>query len=407
MADFAPQARQSQRFLLLYALAWAGSAIAYVPFLTILLPVRVSNLAGQGADVSWLAYIAFAGAIAASVGNIGFGYLSDITGNRRGWAWAGLLLSSVLLVATGAATGLGSLIVLVVCWQLSLNMMLAPLAAWAGDTVPDAQKGLLGGLLAFAPGLGALSGAAVTMNGLASADTRLWLVALMVIACVVPLLVAGAPLPVMEAVGAVAKPDAQAAKPQAQAAKPQGRDGVVLRMWLARLAVQIAEAALFAYLFFWFRAIDPAVSDNLTARVFSVVLVLSAPAALLAGRWADTRNRPLVPLVACAAISAAGLVGMSLSRTLPAATIAYALFGLATSVFLALHSTQTLRVLPRSDRRGRDLGVFNLTNTVPSLIMPWFTLALVPYFGFSGLFLLFAALAVVAAVLLAPFARQT
>ena len=35
-----------QRFLLLYALAWAGAAIAYVPFLSILLPVRVAGLAG-------------------------------------------------------------------------------------------------------------------------------------------------------------------------------------------------------------------------------------------------------------------------------------------------------------------------------------------------------------------------
>ena len=47
---------------------------------------------------------------------------------------------------------------------------------------------------------------------------------------------------------------------------------------------------------------------------------------------------------------------------------------------------------------------------MPSLVMPWFTLALVPWFGFSGLFLLFAALALVAALLLiglqAGFARE-
>ena len=177
-------------------------------------------------------------------------------------------------------------------------------------------------------------------------------------------------------------------------------------MWLARLAVQIAEAALFSYLYFWFRSIDPAMSDNRTARVFSIILLLSAPIALLVGRWADRRDRPLLPLVACAAISAVGLVGMAVARTLPAAIGTYALFGFATSVFLALHSAQTLRVLPRPDRRGRDLGLFNLTNTVPSLIMPWFTLALVPYFGFSGLFILFAVLAIVASLLLAPFDRR-
>lgn len=384
-----------RRFLLLYALAWAGCSIAYVPFLTILLPVRVSVLAGQGPDVAWMAYIAFGGAIAASLGHIGFGYLSDITGNRRGWIAAGLALSCGLLFAVSAATSLPALIAVVIAWQLALNMMLAPLAAWAGDCVPDGQKGMLGGLMAFAPGLGALSGAAVTIPGLAAPDARLALVAALVAACVLPALIAGPP-------------------PRSLPLEVQAQDksgdtflrGAMRRMWFARLAVQVAEAALFAYLFFWFRSIDPAMSDNRTARVFSVILILSAPLALLAGHWADRRARPLLPLVACAGISACALVGMALAQSLPAAIATYAVFGIASSVFLALHSAQTLRVLPRSDRRGRDLGLFNLTNTLPSLIMPWLALALVPSFGFSGLFLVFALLALLAGVLLAPLARR-
>jgi len=55
----------------------AGAAIAYVPFLTVLLPVRITDMAGAS-DVQWLAYVTFAGAIAASLGNILFGWLSDI-----------------------------------------------------------------------------------------------------------------------------------------------------------------------------------------------------------------------------------------------------------------------------------------------------------------------------------------
>ena len=148
-----------QRFIMLYALAWAGGSIAYTPFLSILLPVRVSNLAGASAQVNWLAYLAFTGAISASLGNILFGYLSDITRFRRGWVALGLTLSGLLLMLSGRAQTLPALIAAVVAWQLALNMMLAPLAAWAGDRIPDAHKGMLGGLLAFAPGLGALSGA--------------------------------------------------------------------------------------------------------------------------------------------------------------------------------------------------------------------------------------------------------
>lgn len=379
-----------RRFLLIYALAWAGCSIAYVPFLTILLPVRVTALAGQGTDISWMAYIAFAGAIAASIGHIGFGYLSDVTGTRRGWIAAGLVLSCALLLAVATVTSLAGLIAVVIVWQLALNMMLAPLAALAGDCVPDSQKGLLGGLMAFAPGLGALSGAAVTIPGLVGADAQLGLVAALVIACVLPALV-------------TRLPDSGEQAAAGDSDDPQRGNllhGMMARMWLARLAVQVAEAALFAYLLFWLRSIDTAMGDNATARVFSTILIVSAPLALIAGHWADRRARPLLPLVLCTGLSASALTGMALASTLPAAIATYAVFGIASSVFLALHSAQTLRVLPRSDRRGRDLGLFNLTNTLPSLIMPWLALALVPRFGFSGLFLVFAALAMLACALL-------
>ncbi len=396
-----PEARQSCRFLLLYALAWAGGSVAYVPLLTILLPVKVSQLAGAGADVTWLAYIAFAGAIAASLGHIAFGYISDVTHHRRGWIWLGLVLSCGLLVAVSRATGLVSLVAIILAWQLGLNMMLAPLAAWAGDCVPNSQKGLLGGLLAFAPGCGALAGAFVAIPGMASPTARLTVVALIAACCVVPVLVVGAPARMVEP-----DPPPDAAAGTGDAVRRLDRTGAIRRMWLARLAVQVAEAALFAYLYFWFRSLDPAMSESRTANTLSAVLVLSAPVALWTGHWADRHKRSLAPLVACAFASCAGLVGMAASRSLPAAIGTYALFGLATSIFLALHSAQTLRFLPRSDRRGRDLGLFNLTNTVPSLIMPWLSLAMVPRFGFSGLFLVLSGLALGAGLVLVPFPRR-
>lgn len=386
-----PPANQPLWFLVLYALAWAGGSIAYVPFLTILLPVRVAAMAPGAQAIVWLSAIAFCGAISASVGHILFGWLSDVTGMRRPWAALGLALSCLLLLFVPAAQSLREIILVVVLWQLGLNMMLAPLAAWGADCVPDRQKGLLGGLLAFAPGLGALAGALVTIPGLASANGRLIVVAGAVAVAVLPALALGGRIP------APAPPAETAPAPAEQSL----RRSAALRMWAARLLVQVAEAALFSFLYLWLRSIDSSVEDHLTARVFSMVLVLSAPAALLAGRWADRREHPFLPLVVCTLIAPFGLVGMALAQSVTTGIISYAVFGFSTSIFLALHSAQTLRTLPDSNRRGRDLGLFNLTNTMPSLVMPWFTLALVPWFGFSGLFLLFAALALIAAALLA------
>lgn len=388
-----PASPGATRFVLLYALAWAGGVIGYTPLLTILLPVQVDGLAGRAAGVDWLAWIALAGALAASLGGILFGWLSDITGNRRGWIGAGLVLSSLLLVAVGRMESLAALIGTIVAWQLALNMMLGPLSAWAGDMVPDRAKGLLGGMMAFAPALGALSGIVVTQPGLGTETVRLELVAAMVIACVLPVLLVRPPLSV------------EADQGMAPAPLPV-RQRRALRMWLARLCVQVAEATLFAYLFFWLTGLDGSVTDHHTARLFGAIMVLSAPLALLAGRWSDRRDRPIAPLRACAGISALGLLAMALAPGLHAAMLAYGLFGVTSAVFLALHSAQTLRILPRTDRRGRDLGLFNLANTVPSLVMPWLAMVLVPLSGFPGLFVLLAVLAAAAALLLAPAAMD-
>ncbi len=390
--------RQSLRFLYLYALAVAGGAVAYVPFLTILLPNRATMLAGDGA-LTLLAHIAFAGAIAASLANILFGWASDRSGTRRPWIWVGLVLCTVLLPAMQLASSPTMLVMMIVGWQVGLNMMLAPLAAWAGDSVPDTQKGLLGGLLAFAPALGALAGALVTIPGLAAPNDRLFVVAALVLLMVTPVLLFGRPKPMPVLMVAAGAEDSSSRLRRNSRAD-------VIRMWLARLFVQIAEASLFAFLLLWFRSVAPEFGDNDAASIFAVVLCVAVLCTLALGRWSDRTDRPILPLVMCAGTAALGLLLMAMANDLFLATTGYVVFGLFSSIFLALHSSQTLRVLPAPRNRGRDLGFFNLTNTGPSLIMPWLTLAMVPVYGFDALFILLAGLAVLASILLFTMLRN-
>lgn len=382
----------------LYALAVSGGAVAYVPFLTLLLPLRVSAMT-QTEVLTTLAFAAFAGAISASLSNILFGWASDVTRRRKVWIFGGLVLSSALLVGMPYAADATVLIALIVCWQFGLNMMLAPLAAWAGDTIPDVQKGMLGGLLALAPALGALSGAIVTTDMFAGFTQREALVALLVVCMVAPVLFLGKPVPMphlMEATGTDIGSDQDNIPP----ANP------AIRMWLARLLVQIAEASLFAFLLLWFRSLDPGFGENDAASIFAIVLGLSVFISLAVGTWSDRSAKPMVPLILTGALAAVGLLIMAWAPDIPYAISGYVVFGLASSIFLALHSSQTLRVLPRPYTRGRDLGIFNLTNTVPSLIMPWLTMALVPTYGFDALFALLAGLAFAASILLLTMSRR-
>jgi len=387
--------RQPRWFLVLFALAAAGGAVAYVPLLTVLLPQQIVTLQG-GEDVAALAQVSFLGAVMASLANIAVGALSDRSTVRRPWIIAGLIASNMALIAIGRADSIAELVLLIMAWQVALNLMLAPLMAWAGDCFPDSQKGVLGGALALAPALGAVAGSVVTFAGLVPPDARLGLVALLVTALVLPAVVLGG--------GRVRGELMQPVVPTGDPLRL--RDRVVVRMWIARLLVQVAEGGMFAFLLYWLRSLAPDYPENGAANIFSMVLVCAVPLSLLLGRWSDRHARPILPLVACALLCTAGMLVMAAAGTLEMAVAGYVLFGLAAAIFLALHSGQTLRVLPAPQHRGRDLGLFNLTNTVPGMVMPWLTVLLVPSFGYSALFVLFAALSLMSAALLTAVMRR-
>lgn len=392
-----PPQRQPGWFLALFALAAAGGAVAYVPLLTVLLPQAIADIQGSE-DVAALARVTFLGAAMASLANFAFGILSDSSRTRRPWIIAGLVLSNALLLVIGEARSVGAIVLLVMVWQVALNMMLSPLMAWAGDCFPDDQKGVLGGALSLSPALGALAGSLVTWAGLVAPEARLGLVAVLVSVLVLPAVMLGK--------GRV-QPALMIPAASAAPAEPERpRERIVLRMWAARLLVQVAEGGMFAFLLYWLRSLAPGYPENGAANIFSAVLVCAVPISLLAGRWSDRHGRPILPLVVTALLCACGMLVMAGAPNLPWAIAGYVLFGLAAAVFLALHASQTLRVLPQPQHRGRDLGVFNLTNTVPGMVMPWLTVLLVPQFGYDALFVLFAGLALASAVLLAGFLRR-
>lgn len=401
MSDPSPQG-QSARFFVLYALALAGGTIAYVPFVAILLPMQVASLACEEAKVAWLAYLTFAGALTASLAGIGAGWLSDRLPGRVPLVLAGLVASSLALLAFAKAESFSGLLSLIILWQAGLNLMLAPLMAWAGDHVPDHQKGQLGGWLALAPVAGALATTLITVPGMADAAQRLWWVAAMTAVLVVPGVLLARPRSFPELRAPVSRHASGLAALAATIQTP-----ALLRMWSARLLMQIAQAALLAFLYFWLRSLDDGFADATIAQVYSAVLVASLPITLLAGRWSDRTAQPLAPLPVLAVIASAGLGVMALASSTAWAIAGYAVFALAAAVFLALHSAQTLRVLPDPARRAEHLGWFNLTNTAPSLIMPWLTLAVEPAFGFAGLFMLLAACALAAGGLLVRISPQS
>jgi MFS family permease len=357
--------------------------IGYLPLLSLLLPLKVTALAGE-ARLGVLTATVIAGALAASISNIVFGWLSDRSlargGGRRRWLAGGVVATALGFVAVAAAASPLQIVLAIVLFQLAVNAVIAPLLAIMADEIPDAQKGIAGGLLTLAYPVAAAVTAALVGISLLGEAARFAIVPLVVAICVAPLL-ASRPLAVA----------ATADTPQRR--QIHRREFVVLAA--ARLLVQIAGNVQSAYLLYYFESIAPADAEGVAASVGNVLtlaFVLPLPIALLVGRWSDRSGRRRPFLVAAALVAALGLAGMAVADSWTGAATAFCVYGIGSAVFLALHSGFAMQLLPSARHRGRDLGLLNLTNTLPALLGPLLAWLLATPRDFDALMLALAAL---------------
>lgn len=358
-------------FLLVYALANAGGVIGFLPLLTLLLPMKIEAIAGD-ARISVLTTTVIAGAIAASLSNILFGWLSDRSvaagRGRRQWVAAGLVGTAVSYAAIAAATTPTTIVLAVVFFQAALNAMLGPLVAVMADEIPDEQKGLTSGLLSLAyPAASGMLAAVVGLE-LASEGARFAIVVAVISSCMIPLVLTRAhPLPIVAEAG-------------------QTRETVKMHRldlaaaWLARLLFQVSGVILQLYLLYYFESIVPELAPaSLATRVghlLTVAFIVPLPIALLVGRVSDRLDRRKPFLLVAAMVAAAGLLGMALARDWTMGAFAFGCYAIGYGVFLPLQAAFSMQLLPDPQHRGRDLGILNLTNTLPSLLGPLLTWAL-------------------------------
>lgn len=367
------------------ALGYAGGVVAYLPLLTLFLPLRVEQIAGE-TRVGVLATTMIAGAVVASAAGILFGWLSDIAlergvGRRYAIA-AGLVATIVSYAGVAVASTPVMLILAVMAFQVALNLMLSPLVALLAEESPDRQNGLMSGLLAGAQPLGAAVGLLLVHATAPALGLRLALIAIVVGLCLAPLLTTSA-RPV--------------ARMEARATSDVSADLAIA--WISRLMVQVAGNVLFGYLLFFMEQFAApgargAVPGQVGALIF-LANIVPLPLAVLLGRWSDSNGRRKPFLVAAVALDVAGLLIMAYATDWAVAAVGFGLYSIGWIVFLTLQIGFVMQLLPNPRRRGRDLGVINLANTAPVLIGPALAWWLATPQSFSTLFLALAAVSLV------------
>ena len=380
--------RRSPVFLLAFALANVGGVMAYLPLLTLLLPLKIEVLSGP-ARIGVFTTCVTAGAIAASGSGILFGWLSDrsVQGGigRRGWMTGGLIgtAGSYALVAL-AATPV-QIVAAVVVFQFAVNALLAPMMAIMSEEIPDAQKGVAGGLLSLGSPVASGLSALLLGQAMLPEAARFALVPVAVAAALLPLLLSRRHLAVL----------------------PSGTDngqtavlGVLRRdlvmAGMSRLLVQIAGVVTQVYLLYYFESIVTEGSRAaLPARIghlLTLAFLLPLPIALALGRLSDLTRRRKPFLLIAAGVASAGLIGMAGAKGWSSGAIAFVVYAIGSSVFVALHAAFAMQLLPNLAHRGRDLGLLNLANTLPSLLGPPLTWMLATPQDFSAVMSMLAVL---------------
>lgn len=367
----------SRGFILLYALAYAGLFVTFIPFVSVLLPLKVTAVADGADRVALLSAAALGGAAVASVANLLFGALSDRTwrarGTRRPWILAGLALLCIAYALFHWSRDGASMLVAVALLQIAINMMFAPVGAIMADEVPDAQKGLVAGLMGAAHPFSSLVAVAVTLQSIGSEGLRYALLCAIIVALVLPLLLLmrerGDPLP------------------EPAPALRVRRRADFARIWVARMCVQIAGNGLSTYGLFYFLAVlgekvpdkhHAAAASEGVAAIFATVTIVALLLTIATGRLSDRTMRRKPWLAAGALLMAGGLAIMAAAPDWTVAALGYGAAMSGMSVFLALQSALAMQLLPSPRHRGRDLGILNLTNTLPAMVAPLLALALSP-----------------------------
>lgn len=339
-------------------LAQLGGCLAYVPLFGLLLPRRA--LAIDPAQAARLLSAALvAGALTASLAHIAAGRLGDAWvarhGNRRGLIAGGAASTALALALIGQARGPLALIGAVVLFQLALNLLLAPLAAVLADHVDHARKGVMAAVQNMALPLAGLGTAALARAFPVDQPAAFVILGLAVAGACLPLLgwwpFATAPLPA----GGRAPP------------VPLVRRDLAWLL-LARLLVQAGAAFVIGYLFLFLAHRLGSAGASALVRPLALAATGAVVVALpLLGWWSDRAGRRRPPMIAAALGCAAAVLALAW----PAALVpAYCAFQVGLAGYLALDAALVAQLLGGHPARGRVLGYMNLSNTLPSVLVP-------------------------------------
>lgn len=334
----------------------------------ILLPLQVQAIDRDGQNAS-LALIVGVGAIASMVAAPIAGTLTDRTrsriGGRAPWMIVGALGTFALAIALAFATSIPLMVGLLVAIQFTTALILTPVSAYIPDRVPAVKRGMF----SAAFGLSQLIGSVVGQTLGATFSQSI----------VVGYLVIGGLLAALVILFALANIRSNAGEPKL----PLDLRGLLSTFWVNPVTHPNFALAFFGR-FLLFTGYFPVATfmlyllqdyiglgEDAIAAVPAIGLanlVGSIVGTLLSGLAVQKLQRTKPIIYGAAAFIALGLAVPLVAPSLTSMIIYSALAGFGMGAFISVDFVLITLVLPDGDNTGKDLGIINITTTLPQTI---------------------------------------
>jgi MFS family permease len=398
----APTRRVGAGFQATYFLSNILLWMAKFPFTQIIFPLQI--LALDSANKNWdLAAITAIGSTCGLISSVIGGALSDRTtsrfGRRRPFLVGGIIFSAALLFALAFAASIATLLIEWALYQIAVNVVLAALNAILPDQVPSRQRGLISAYTGMAIPLGLVLGSLIVTRVLHSQISLTYFVIAIVFLIVILLL-------------AVILPDKQLPK---ELVKPFHMGAFLANLWVSprrypdfglawitRFFLIMSSSVTTIYL-------QSALSYNAASAtshvatfnsIYGGILIV---AALASGYLSDRLQRRKIFVISAGLVVAVSMLMLAFAHSWGLVIGAAVLFGLGYGVYLGVDFALVADVLPSPETRGKDMGIFNIANTLPQVVVPIIAAVTVTAFhNYTVIFIIVAVAAVLSGVLVQP-----
>ena len=176
--------------------------------------------------------------------------------------------------------------------------------------------------------------------------------------------------------------------------------------WITRFLAIMASSAVTFYLLYYFQDAIHYTSKAAVQGVanFNYIYVAVLLVASISGGFlSDRLQRRKVFVFFGGIVIALSMLFLAFVQTRTGTIFAAVLFGLGFGVYLAVDIALITQVLPSAKDRAKDLGVFNIANTLPQVLVPIVAaLTINAFHNYTVLFAIVAVAALLSGVLVLP-----